>query len=104
MSLKTSAAQKANYSRYKTENRASKNKAAKIARHMKSHPNDGQSSAQRAGARAGFSNDRLDPLFSKVDRAVMHEALFGSKVKVNGRDLSTAVARKELMKPAKKAA
>ena len=104
MSLKTSAAQKANYSRYKTENRAAKNKAAKLARHMKANPDDGQSKAQRAGSRAGFSHDRVDPMVSKVDRAVAHELLFGNKVKVIGRDLSTSASRKDVLKPTKQAA
>ena len=44
----TRPAYKARYLAYKTENRAAKNKARKIAKHLMKHPNDRQSSERIA--------------------------------------------------------
>lgn len=41
--LKTSDSRKNAYKRYALENRQAKNKKAKVARHLKQHPNDAQS-------------------------------------------------------------
>lgn len=54
----SSASQKAQYTAYKTENRALKNKAARLARHQKNHPND--SVAQGATASGHTRKTPLD--------------------------------------------
>ena len=42
MAKKTSTSQKAHYSNYKTQGIFAKNKQAKLVRHLKKHPDDGQ--------------------------------------------------------------
>lgn len=43
MAKKTTAAQKARFSAYSGDGRREKNRAAKLARHVKAHPEDAQS-------------------------------------------------------------
>lgn len=108
MGTKTSTGQKALYAAYAGDSRATKNKAKRIARHVKKHPNDRQSAIQAPGSK--LTHDKRTPLQAKVERAVTHHTLFGiakkeSAGKSIGRDLSTKASRKPyLMTSADRAA
>lgn len=96
--LKSSTAKKNAYSRYETEGRAEKNKKAKIARHMKNHPNDAQSATRKPGASAGKAHEKRTPLEAAVIRVSNHELLFGrEKGRIKGRDLSTKASREKFL-------
>lgn len=95
--LKTSAAAKANFGRYKTESRKSVNSELKLATHMKKHPNDSQSSKRVKPASAGKTHDKRTQLEASVERMTRTGA-FGSP------STRTAVDMKAAKKAAKKAA
>lgn len=103
MAQKTSPAKKARYAAYASGSVAAKNKAKKIARHLKKHPGDKQAAAQKPGARAGMTHDKRTPGEAALGRATAHFALFGRGVKTEGRDLSTAAARAAVIDAAKAA-
>jgi hypothetical protein len=77
MSTKVSAARKARYASYAGNSTAAKNKVIKLARHMKKHPNDAQSLAQKPGARAGISHEKRSPAEAAMNRYISHQASFG---------------------------
>ena len=77
MAKSTSAANKARYASYAGNSTAAKNKVIKIARHMKAHPNDAQSKAQKPGAKAGISHEKRSPAEAAMNRFLSHQANFG---------------------------
>ena len=71
MAKKTSAAKKAAYGRYKSDNVASKNKQARLAKHAVAHPNDEQSQkkAKPLSTRFGYKGPtKKAKKLSSVDR------------------------------------
>ena len=79
MANKTSAAQKLCYSRYRSESRKDKNKAAKLARHLKKHPNDLQSANRVTPPTAGKDHIKRTPLEAATIRS-MNTGAFGKDV------------------------
>lgn len=69
MAKKTAPAQKAAYSRYKTDNTAAENKQAKRARHAKQHPNDSLDvGAKATSTRFGYKGPTKQRKLSASDR------------------------------------
>lgn len=102
MAKKTSANAKARYTRYANENTAATNKAARAERHAKAHPAD-KGGVPLKGAKQDMSN-RPTKFEASVKRAVQHDLLFGQETgHVQGRDLSSAQARKNFISPKKAA-
>ena len=105
MGTKSSTGQKAQYSAYAGDNRAIKNAARKLARHIKAHPGDAQAAnTSYVPENKGKFVDHKSQFATRLDRAVNHDTLFGStKNRVVGRDLSTPSARAKFTASAKKA-
>lgn len=91
--LKTSAAAKAYFSRYEANDTARKNKEARLARHIKNHPNDEQS-AKMKGRLSGTRKPSVvkgnfpDPITRLRDKAghvtatvEVHQLQFKNKAK-----------------------
>lgn len=78
MSKKTSASAKARYSIYEASGTAAKNKAAKIARHLKKHPEDAQSASRAKSTCSGKSHEKRTQLECQIRRSI-NTGAFGNK-------------------------
>lgn len=79
---KSSASDKAQHAAYKTQARYSKNKKAKIERHLKKHPNDAQSAESLKNVRQ--QPPRKAPEVSKWDHYTRTGAQLWKKAGENG--------------------
>lgn len=94
----TSASKKANYAAYKAKSTGAKNKAAKLARHLKKHPNDSQS-ASKASSRCSGQNQvsPRTPFEARVRRSLKTGAFGpGTPAKTTGKPVQKRVTINDL--------